>query len=79
MLVSNIGGNYRVKNSGQAQFVMFQFPASLTLIPVVRLVHLHICYLLSLGGLPVDNETTTLFSGGCCIRLDSNEGMQLSD
>lgn len=42
MLVSNIGDNYRVENSGQAQFVMFQFPASLTLIPVVRLVHLHI-------------------------------------
>lgn len=41
MLVSNIGDNYRVENSGQAQFVMFQFPASLTLIPLVRLVHLH--------------------------------------
>jgi hypothetical protein len=43
-----------------AQFVMFQFPASLTLIPLVRLVHLHICYLLSLSALAVDNETTAL-------------------
>jgi hypothetical protein len=61
MLVSNIGDNYRVGNSGQAQFVMFQFPASLTLIPLVRrLVHLHICYLLSLSALAVDNETTAL-------------------
>ncbi len=41
MLVSNIGDNYRVENSGQAQFVMFQFPASLTLILFVRVVHLH--------------------------------------
>jgi hypothetical protein len=48
MLVSNIGDNYRVKHSGQAQFVMFQFPASFTLILVIRLVHLRICYLLSL-------------------------------
>jgi hypothetical protein len=47
MLVSNIGDNYRVENSGQAQFLMFQFPVCFTLIPLVRLVHLHICYLLT--------------------------------
>jgi hypothetical protein len=63
MLVSNIGDNYRVENSGQAQFVMFQFQASLTLIPLFRLVLLHICYLLSLSALSVDYETTNLFSG----------------